>query len=182
MTTRPEAPDLILHSGLFTTLDRSNPTADAAAIKNGVFTAVGRSEDVVALAGPLTRIIRLRGRRGLPGLIDNHIYFIRGGLTFNTGPRWEGVPTIAVAMALLIRQIAATPPPQWICLIGGYRPWGDAASAATAEGDHKLAMNCGGANACTNHGHNHGLAWSGRLPISDLKLFWSVLGCACWAI
>ena len=57
MSTRPDAPDLILHSGLFTTLDRLNPTANAVAIKNGVFTAVGRSQDVVTLAGPSTRII-----------------------------------------------------------------------------------------------------------------------------
>jgi predicted amidohydrolase YtcJ len=33
------SPDLILHRGLFTTLDRSNPTASAAAIKDGVFRA-----------------------------------------------------------------------------------------------------------------------------------------------
>ena len=100
MTTRPEAPDLILHSGLFTTLDRSNPTANAVAIKNGVFTAVGRSEDVMPLAGPLTRVIDLKGRRGLPGLIDSHIYFIRGGLTFNMELRRDGVPTLAAAMEL----------------------------------------------------------------------------------
>lgn len=91
MTTRPDAPDLILHSGLFTTLDRSNPTANAVAIKDGVFTAVGRREDIVPLADPSTRIVDLKGRRVLPGLIDNHIHFIRGGLTFNAELRWDGV-------------------------------------------------------------------------------------------
>ena len=30
-------PDLILHRGLFVTLDRKNPTADAVAIKDGKF-------------------------------------------------------------------------------------------------------------------------------------------------
>jgi predicted amidohydrolase YtcJ len=182
MTTRPDAPDLILHSGLFTTLDRSNPTANAVAIKNGAFTAVGRSEDVMPFAGPSTRIIGLKGRRGLPRPIDNHVRFIRGGLTFNAGLRWDGVPTLAAAMELLKRQVAVTPPPQWVRVIGGYCAWGDTTSAATAEGDRKLAMNCGRANACTIRGHNHALAWSGRLPISDLKLFWGVLGCACRAI
>ena len=43
--------DLILRNGRFTTLDRSNPTASAVAIANGVFTAVGRDEDVMPLAG-----------------------------------------------------------------------------------------------------------------------------------
>ena len=37
-----DMPDLILHRGLFTTLDRSNPTASAVAIKDGMFTAVGQ--------------------------------------------------------------------------------------------------------------------------------------------
>jgi hypothetical protein len=74
--------------------------------------------------------------------------------------------------------------PDWspVRRFGGYGAWGDAASTSTAEGDRKLAMNCGCANACTVHGHNHALAWSGRLPISDLKSFWGVLGCACWAV
>lgn len=83
------APDTIFHSGLFTTLDRSNPTASAVAIKDGLFTAVGRDHDVMKLAGPETRIIDLKGRRVLPGLIDNHLHIIRGGLNFNMELRWD---------------------------------------------------------------------------------------------
>jgi predicted amidohydrolase YtcJ len=120
MSTGSDAPDLILHSGLFTTLDRSNPTANAVAIKNGVFTAVGRGEEVIPLAGRSTRIIDLKGRCGLPGLIDNHIHFIRGGLTFNMELRWDGVRSLADAMAMMKRQVAITPPPQWIRLVGGF--------------------------------------------------------------
>jgi predicted amidohydrolase YtcJ len=115
-----ETPNLILHGGPFTTLDRSNPTANAVAIKDGVFTAVGRREDIVPCADPSTRIIDLKGRRVLPGLIDNHIHFIRGGLTFNAELRWDGVPTLSAAMELLKRQVAVTPPPQWVRVIGGY--------------------------------------------------------------
>ena len=49
MISATNVPDLILHRGLFTTLDRSNPTANAVAVKNGKFTAVGRSEDILPL-------------------------------------------------------------------------------------------------------------------------------------
>src|ERR1700722_10180433 len=111
--------DLILRNGRFTTLDRSNPVATAAAIAGGVFTAVGRDSDVMPLAGPSTRVIDLKGRCALPGLIDNHIHFIRGGLTFNTELRWDGIPTLAAAMELLKRQVAITPPPQWVRVIAG---------------------------------------------------------------
>src|ERR1700741_4592406 len=120
MTTPNQAPDLILHRGLFTTLDRPNPNATAVAIKNGVFTAVGRDADVMALATRDTRVIDLKGRRVLPGFMDNHLHVIRGGLNFNMELRWDGVPSLADAMRMLQRQVAITPPPQWVRVVGGF--------------------------------------------------------------
>jgi predicted amidohydrolase YtcJ len=120
MTATPDAPDVILHRGLFTTLDRGNPTASAVAIKNGAFTAVGRDHEVMPLAGPSTRVIDLKGHRVLPGLIDNHLHIIRGGLNFNMELRWDGVRSLADAMAMLKRQVAVTPPPQWVRVVGGF--------------------------------------------------------------
>jgi len=113
-------PELILYRGLFQTLDRSNPASTAVAIKDGRFTAVGREEDVLPLAGPATRTIDLKGRRVLPGLIDNHLHIIRGGLNFNMELRWDGVRSLADAMAMLRRQVAVTPPPQWVRVVGGF--------------------------------------------------------------
>jgi predicted amidohydrolase YtcJ len=112
--------DLILRNGRFTTLDRSNPAASAVAITNGAFTAVGRDEDVTPLAGPSTRVIDLKGKGALPGLIDNHLHIIRGGLNFNMELRWDGVRSLADAMAMLDRQVAITPPPQWVRVVGGF--------------------------------------------------------------
>jgi predicted amidohydrolase YtcJ len=113
-------PDVILHRGLFTTLDRSNPTASAVAIAEGRFVAVGHDHDVMKLAGPSTKIIDLKGRRVLPGLIDNHLHIIRGGLNFNMELRWDGVRSLADAMSMLKRQVAVTPPPQWVRVVGGF--------------------------------------------------------------
>src|SRR5579859_5842492 len=115
-----QVPDLILHRGLFTTLDRTNPSATAVAIKNGVFISVGRDADVMALATRDTRIIDLKGRRVLPGLTDNHLHIIRGGTNFNMELRWDGVPSLADAMRMLQRQVAVTPPPQWVRVVGGF--------------------------------------------------------------
>jgi predicted amidohydrolase YtcJ len=114
------SPDLILHRGLFTTLDRGNPTASAVAITDGVFTAVGHDRDVMKLAGPATKVIDLKGKRVLPGLIDNHLHIIRGGLNFNMELRWDGVRSLADAMNMLKRQVAITPPPQWVRVVGGF--------------------------------------------------------------
>jgi predicted amidohydrolase YtcJ len=115
-----QEPDLILHHGLITTLDRSNPAATAVAIKDGRFAAVGHDRDVMKLAGSSTKIIDLAGRRVLPGLIDNHLHIIRGGLNFNMELRWDGVRSLADAMAMLKRQVAITPPPQWVRVVGGF--------------------------------------------------------------
>lgn len=119
--TRPgAAPDLILHRGLFTTLDKANPNASAVAISGGVFTHVGRDHEVMSLAGPHTKVIDLQGRRVLPGLIDNHLHIIRGGLNFNLELRWDGMRSLADAMAMLKRQVDITPAPQWVRVVGGF--------------------------------------------------------------
>src|SRR5689334_24576372 len=112
--------DLILTNGRFTTLDRAKPQAGAVAIEGGRFTAVGEEREVMLLACPQTRRINLAGRAALPGLIDNHLHIIRGGLNFNMELRWDGVRSLADAMAMLKRQVAITPPPQWVRVVGGF--------------------------------------------------------------
>ena len=112
--------DLILRNGRFTTLNPSLPSATAVAITDGRFTSVGRETEVMPLAGPHTRVVDLKGRRVLPGLIDNHLHIIRGGLNFNMELRWDGVKSLADAMAMLKRQVAVTPPPQWVRVVGGF--------------------------------------------------------------
>lgn len=116
----PDAPDLILHGGQVTTLDRSNPVADAFAIKDGRFLAVGEAREILALRGPQTRVIDAGGRRVIPGLCDNHTHIIRGGLNYNMELRWDGVESLADAMAMLKAQVAITPPPQWVRVVGGF--------------------------------------------------------------
>ncbi len=118
--TSNAAPELILHNGRFTTLDPTNPMADAVAVRHGRFTHVGRAKDILPLAGGGTRIIEMAGRRVLPGLIDNHLHIIRGGLNFNMELRWDGVRSLSDAMSMLKRQVAITPPPQWVRVVGGF--------------------------------------------------------------
>jgi predicted amidohydrolase YtcJ len=42
------------------------------------------------LADPSTRIIDLKARRVLPGLIDNHLHIIRGAACITTARWWRG--------------------------------------------------------------------------------------------
>lgn len=114
------APDLILTNGRFTSLDRANPTPEAVAIAGGRFSAVGTLADIMPTRGVNTQVIDLGGRRVIPGLCDNHIHVIRGGLNFNMELRWDGVRSLADAMSMLKRQVANTPPPQWVRVVGGF--------------------------------------------------------------
>ncbi|MDH6265882.1 putative amidohydrolase YtcJ [Rhizobium sp. SG_E_25_P2] len=114
------AADLILHNGRIVTLDRANPNATALAVKDGKFLMVGQDHEVLTYFGPDTQIVDLAGRRVLPGLIDNHTHVIRGGLNFNMELRWDGVRSLADAMDMLKRQVAVTPPPQWVRVVGGF--------------------------------------------------------------
>jgi predicted amidohydrolase YtcJ len=115
-----QAPELILHSGLIVTLDPAQPVANTVAISEGRFTHVGSANDILPLAGHRTRVIDLKGRRVLPGLMDNHIHLIRGGLNYNLELRWDGVRSLADAMGMLKRQVANTPAPQWVRVVGGF--------------------------------------------------------------
>jgi hypothetical protein len=115
-----QAAALILRGGKITTLDRANPIASAVAIAGGRFIAVGGDTAVMAHADADTRIIDLGGRRVLPGLVDTHLHIIRGGLNFNLELRWDGVPSLADAMRMLKAQVAVTPPPQWVRVVGGF--------------------------------------------------------------
>ncbi|WP_408092888.1 amidohydrolase [Rhodoplanes sp. SY1] len=121
VTAQPASPpDLVLFNGKITTLDRATPEASAVAIRDGRFVAVGSDRDVIALAGPQTRRIDLRGRRAIPGLIDSHMHIIRGGLNYNMELRWDGVRSLAQAMRMLKDQVDRTPAPQWVRVVGGF--------------------------------------------------------------
>src|ERR1700752_1978160 len=112
--------DLILFNGRVTTLDRQNPQAEAIAIRGDRFVAAGTEQDVMRLAGSDTRRIDLKGRRVIPGLIDSHMHIIRGGLNYNLELRWDGVRSLADAMRMLKEQVARTPAPQWVRVVGGF--------------------------------------------------------------
>jgi predicted amidohydrolase YtcJ len=112
--------DLILFNAKITTLDRQNPQAQAIAVRDRRFQAVGDERRIMALAGTNTKRIDLKGRRVVPALIDSHTHVIRGGLSYNMELRWDGVRSLADAMAMLKAQVDRTPAPQWVRVVGGF--------------------------------------------------------------
>ncbi|THG55615.1 MULTISPECIES: amidohydrolase [Bacillus] len=112
-------PDMILYNGKITTLDPSQPEVSAIAITDGLITAVG-GDELLDSATEKTKKIDLKRKRAIPGLNDSHIHVIRGGLHYNMELRWEGVPSITIALEMLKEQARRTPAPQWVRVVGGW--------------------------------------------------------------
>ena len=78
---------LLLHGKIWTGEPASPPGAEplpakfaqAVAIANGRILAVGSDTEIQPYAGRNTKVVDLRGRLAVPGLIDSHAHFIVGG-------------------------------------------------------------------------------------------------------
>lgn len=120
---RREARDdasLVMINAKITTLDRSLREASSLVVEEGKFAFVGDEASALRYRGPHTRVIDAGGRRVIPGLNDSHIHVIRGGLNYNIELRWDGVTSLADALAMLKRQAQGTVPPQWVRVVGGW--------------------------------------------------------------
>lgn len=115
--------DTVVVNARVTTMDAARPDAEALAVRDGVFVAVGDRPDVVALAGPRTRVIDAGGRRVIPGLIDSHLHAVRAGRFYTLELRWDGVETLERGLEMIRQQAERTPQGQWVRVIGGWSPY-----------------------------------------------------------
>ena len=66
--------ELIFHNGNIITADDAFTLAEAVAIRDGKFLAVGDSARILRMAGPNTRVVDLQGKTVTPGFIDTHFH------------------------------------------------------------------------------------------------------------
>ena len=71
--------DLVLNNGKIVTMDASETIVESIAIKFGLIVAVGTNSITKKYIGEKTRVIDLKGKTVIPGLIDSHAHFLTAG-------------------------------------------------------------------------------------------------------
>src|SRR5258706_14186839 len=79
-----ETPECIYYNGKVVTAG-SVPAAEAFRVKGGRFLAVGSTAEMKKTAGPATKLVDLKGRTVLPGLMDSHTHPITAALSEKDG-------------------------------------------------------------------------------------------------
>ena len=74
------APDTVYRNARVLTMDPARPEAEAVAVAGGRIAAVGGDAEIMALAGPGTRLDDLGGLVLLPGFVDGHGHTASTGL------------------------------------------------------------------------------------------------------
>lgn len=116
-STKNAADELYVNGRIWTGRGRE---AGALAVRDGRVLACG--EEAGECAGPGTRVVDLRGRRVIPGLIDGHLHAARAGATWTAELHWTGVPDVASALVTIETAVRDRPPGEWVRAIGGWHP------------------------------------------------------------
>ncbi len=109
--------DLALLNGKIITVDEKESIVEAVAVKYGRILHVGSNEDVNEYVGDDTKIIDLKGRTVIPGLIDSHCHMVSTGvsklMTVNLSEE-AGVKSVADIQARLAEKAKTTQKGEWI--------------------------------------------------------------------
>ncbi len=118
----PPGADLIVFNADVFTGHLAQPSATALAVKKGRIYAVGTDAEILGLKNSNSQLINAGGRRLIPGISDAHIHLLNeSNYTYNL--RWDGVPTLSRALAMLSEQAGRTPEGHWVKVIGGWSPY-----------------------------------------------------------
>jgi predicted amidohydrolase YtcJ len=109
--------ELVLVNGRIHTMNAANAIVSTVTIRNGRFAAVGGAVPRPA-AG--RRIVDLRGRTAVPGIIDNHNHVVLMGNRPGYHTPLENAASIRDVQETLAARAKGLPPGAWITTIGGF--------------------------------------------------------------
>ncbi|MDA2934554.1 amidohydrolase family protein [Acidobacteria bacterium AH-259-D05] len=115
--------DLVVYNGKVLTVNQAFAVAEAVAVREGKFQAVGESRDILRLAGPRTRKIDLQGKMVVPGFIDTHLHQASIGNRFTLGVedlgavKFTSIDSGLIEVKELVDQVK---PGEWVVVRGPF--------------------------------------------------------------
>ena len=106
-------PDLVVKNANIITVDSNLPKAQAFAIKNGKFIAIGSNDDIENITTPQTKIYDAENKTIIPGLIDAHIHVLSSGIRHVMAADCT-VKDIQEVSGLLKDKVNNTPKGEWV--------------------------------------------------------------------
>jgi predicted amidohydrolase YtcJ len=128
---------LALVNGKIHTMDAAGTVAGAVTIRNGRFITVGGKPPK---AGPSVRVIDLRGRTAMPGLVEPHIHIVSLANRPGYHTILENTTSIREIQEALAARRKDVPTGAWITSMGGWHPnqWAEHRHPTLAELDEAV--------------------------------------------
>jgi predicted amidohydrolase YtcJ len=128
---------LALVNGRIHTLDGRNRVVSSALIEDGRFTAVGHG---VPSHGPGLRVINLRGRTVVPGIVESHIHSVSLANRPGYHTILENTTSIAQVQEALAKRREDVPDGAWVTSMGGFHTnqWAEHRMPTRAELDEAV--------------------------------------------
>jgi predicted amidohydrolase YtcJ len=114
-------PQTILYNGKIATMDQHDTMASSITIDGDRITAVGIAPGIPKHSS-CARLIDLKGRTTVPGLIDSHNHIVVASLRPGHDARIEVATSIVEVQHLIRDKATALAPDDWITAIGGWSP------------------------------------------------------------
>lgn len=107
--------DLILHNGKIVTVNAKFEVVQAVAVRGERILAAGSNDAVMRRKGPSTRLIDLKGKTVLPGLMDSHTHAVDAAM-YEFDHDIGDMETIADVLAYFRSRAKVVPKGEWITL------------------------------------------------------------------
>lgn len=115
-SSRRRAEELTLVNGRIHTLDDRNTIASSVTMRNGRFVRIGHR------GGSDGRVIDLRGRTVVPGIVEGHVHIVSLANRPGYHVPLENTTTIREVQQTLAARRPGVPAGQWITSMGGWHP------------------------------------------------------------
>lgn len=117
-----QSADIALVNGKVLTVDASFSAQQAVAVRGERLLSVGDNSQIKQFIDSQAKVIDLKGKTIIPGLIDNHVHFIRHALRWEHEARIDGVTSRSKALSIISAKAKSSKRGAWVLIVGGWSP------------------------------------------------------------